>query len=83
MTYYVYIIFAGQFDKFYIGQTSDLNNRLLLHNSRKVPSTAPFVPWELVGVIKKQSRAEAMALEKKLKNLNRQRLKIFIEKYLK
>ena len=81
MHYFVYILYTDPFDKYYIGQTSDIIHRLLLHNSGKVKSTSPFVPWRMIGYIQKKSRAEAMALEKKLKNLNRKRLLMFIEKY--
>lgn len=79
--YYVYINYSGKFDKYYIGQTDDFESRLILHNSGFVKSTSPYVPWVNVLLIEKSSRSETMALEKKLKNLNRIRLLQFIEKY--
>jgi hypothetical protein len=39
--------------------------------------TAPHVPW----VIQKATRGEAMILEKKIKNMNREKLSAFIAKY--
>ncbi len=78
---YVYINYSEKFDKFYIGQTSNFESRLRLHNSGLVASTKPYIPWVNKLIIVKANRADAMILEKKLKNLNRQRLLAFIEKY--
>ena len=77
---YVYINYSEKFDKFYIGQTSNFESRLRLHNSGSVASTKPYIPWVNKLIIVKANRADAMILEKKLKNLNRQRLLAFIEK---
>ena len=79
--YFVYINYSEKFDKFYIGQTKNFKSRFLLHNSGMVKSTSPYIPWINVLLIEKPSRSEAMILEKKLKNLNRDRLIQFIEKY--
>ncbi|MBU2019500.1 MAG: GIY-YIG nuclease family protein [Bacteroidetes bacterium] len=79
--YYVYINYSEKFDKFYIGQTRDFEARLLLHNRGLVKSTKPYLPWKNVLLIRKESRSESIILERKLKNLNRERLKLFIEKY--
>jgi putative endonuclease len=46
-----------------------------------VASSKPYRPWQNVLLIEKNTRAEAMALEKKLKNLNRNKLLAFIQKY--
>ena len=35
-------------DYFYKGSTSDLKNRLKLHNGGEVESTRPRLPWKLV-----------------------------------
>jgi putative endonuclease len=78
---YVYINYSEKFDKFYIGQTNDFESRLKLHNLGFVTSTKPYAPWINKLMIIKSNRSEAINLEKKLKNLNRQRLLAFIEKY--
>ena len=80
--YYVYILYSENHNRFYIGQTNDISNRLFRHNSGFEKSTAPYKPWTLVGSIEKHSRSEAMILEKKLKNLNSEDLKKFITKHL-
>ncbi|MCB9056063.1 MAG: GIY-YIG nuclease family protein [Chitinophagales bacterium] len=79
--FYVYILFSEGFDRFYIGQTNDIENRIARHNSGMEKSTSPYVPWSIVCVIEKGSRSESMILERKLKNLNRLKLIRFIEKY--
>ena len=80
-TFYVYIIYSPVFDRYYIGQTADFEARLQRHNKGIEAATKPYVPWIRKCVIEKISRAEAMILEKKLKNLNRVRLLAFMEKY--
>ena len=80
--YYVYILKSDQFDKYYIGQTNDIDERLRRHNAGMEKFTSVYRPWQLVGYITKETRSEAMILETKLKNLNRQRLLAFIEKYM-
>jgi putative endonuclease len=81
MSFWVYILYAASFDKFYVGQTDDLQRRIDQHNAGYVQSTKPYLPWQVRCTISKSTRSEALALEKKLKNLNKQRLKAFIEKY--
>ncbi|MCE2962439.1 MAG: GIY-YIG nuclease family protein [Chitinophagales bacterium] len=79
--YYVYILYSEKHDKYYIGQTNDVKARLERHNNGLENFTSKYIPWILVGFITKPTRAEAVVLEKKLKNLSRERLQIFIAKY--
>jgi putative endonuclease len=58
-----------------------LELRLNRHNKGLVKSTARYKPWILVWVTEKSTRKEAMNLEKKLKNLSKERVKEFIKKY--
>ncbi len=81
MHFYVYILQSVHHNRFYIGQTNDISVRLENHNSGLTKSTKPYLPWNLVGVIEKETRSEAMILEKKLKNLNSPDLRKFILKY--
>ncbi len=77
----VYIIYSPGFDRFYIGQTKDVFSRIDRHNAGTESATKPYLPWELILTIEKESRSEAVILERKLKNLSRERLIIFIDKY--
>jgi len=77
----VYIIFSEKFNRFYIGQTNDFDQRFQRHNSGMEKATSPYKPWSKIMVIDKTTRSEAIILEKKLKNLNTEDLKKFINKY--
>ena len=81
MKYFVYILYSVRFDRFYIGQTNDIDQRVHRHNAGSEKATAAHIPWELVWFGIKESRADAMKLGKKLKNLTKQRIWEFIEKY--
>jgi len=62
----VYIIENGQ-GKLYIGQTGDLEKRILDHNELGKGYTSKFRPWKLIHSEHFNSRAEAMQREKYLK----------------
>ena len=79
--YYVYILFSKKFDKFYVGQTNNFDVRLKQHNDGYDGFTKPYRPWQKALIIEKHNRTEAMELERKLKNLSKQRKIAFIVKY--
>jgi putative endonuclease len=68
-------------EKYYIGQTKDIQARLNHHNSGLDAFTKKYRPWSVLFYVVKETRSEAIALEIKLKNLSRQRLQEFIKKY--
>lgn len=79
--FYIYILYSKSLDRFYKGQTSNIQDRIKRHNSGYEKATQKGIPWKLVCVITKPSRAEAVNLEKKLKNMNRSKTNAFITKY--
>jgi putative endonuclease len=79
--YYVYILYSPSRDMYYKGRTSNLQTRLLQHNSRNVDFTKSGAPWQLVWFTVKSSVTNAAILERKLKRLNRRRLEAFMNKY--
>ena len=81
MNYTVYILFSPSIDIFYKGQTNSLTERLKRHNSGYEKATKPGKPWILIWSTEKQTREEAVHLEKKLKNLGRNKLIEFMLKY--
>ena len=83
MKYVVYILYSENFDTYYKGQTNNVDERVRRHNAGQEMATARYRPWKLVWFTEKKSRAEAMALEKKLKNLSKERIRVFIDKYSK
>jgi len=81
MKCYVYILYSDAFDKYYIGQTQDIADRLSRHNGGQVKSTKAYKPWILKFCLEKENRSEAMNLERKLKNLSKLRIIEFMERY--
>ena len=81
MGFTVYILYSKTIDLFYKGQTSDIEDRLKRHNHGTEKATSGGIPWELVWSTTKSTRSEALKLEKKLKNLSRERTIQFIKKY--
>jgi putative endonuclease len=79
--YFVYILYSAEIDSYYIGQTKHIEQRLNRHNNGYENYTSKGIPWVLVWKGTKPTRTEAQVLEKKLKNLSKERLKQFIEKY--
>ena len=80
MSCIVYILYSGSSDKYYKGQTTNLEERLFRHNNGYEKSTKGGSHWELVWYAEKPDRSSAMILEKKLKNLSRKKLVEFIKK---
>ena len=78
MSFFVYILYSENFDKFYVGQTNDVSQGLNRHNCGYEKATAP---WIMAWVTHKDTRTDAMILEKKLKNLSKDRIRQFIHKY--
>jgi len=70
MYYYIYVLLSEKDNQFYTGYTSDLNNRLMLHNNGKVESTKNRRPLKLIyweGCLNQQ---DATRREKYLKSGN-------------
>ena len=67
MNCYVYILESRRSNKYYIGQTENLENRLIRHNKGRNISTRSDIPWELRWWKEFDTRSEAIKEEKKLK----------------
>jgi len=66
--YKVYILQSQKTNKYYIGQTSDINDRIKRHNDGRVKSTKNFRPWKLVHMEKLNDRSDACKRELEIKN---------------
>ena len=67
--HYVYILHSQAADKFYIGQTPDIDTRLLFHNELSENSfTSRYRPWRLKLKILVNNRSEAVTIERYIKN---------------
>jgi len=78
MTYYIYILYSAHFDKFYIGQSSDVAKRLHHHNTDdKNTFTSKYRPWELKAVFKVgENRGDALKIERFIKRQKSKKLLI-------
>ena len=56
----VYILYSDGFDKYYIGQTFNVDLRIELHNAGSVRSTKPYKPWRIVCCIEKHTRSDSI-----------------------
>jgi predicted GIY-YIG superfamily endonuclease len=66
--HYVYIITSkSSLNRFYVGQTDNIEERIKKHNSGNVPHTSKYIPWEYETVIAFKSKSKAIAFEKYLK----------------
>lgn len=82
MSFYIYIIESQTNQKFYIGQTNNIENRLKRHNNKESLSTKNGVPWKLIYYEEFENRSGAMKREIHLKSLkNRNYLKNNIINY--
>ncbi len=61
--YTVYIIYSSKIDKFYIGYTGDINDRLLKHNRKSKGFSNPGRPWSLVYSEYFENKKDAMQRE--------------------
>lgn len=67
--YYVYVIKSVAFpEKTYVGYSTNLKQRLSVHNAGGSYHTAKYTPWELVVYIGFVDKSAAMAFEKYLKS---------------
>lgn len=68
MTYFVYILQSEVDGSFYIGQTQDIEARLIKHNKGYNRSTKNKRPWKVIKTFEVKDRKEAVKLERKLKS---------------
>ena len=66
--YYVYILRSLKDEKYYIGSTSNVENRLAFHNAGRQRSTRHRIPFVLVYSESCSDRHEAEKREKQIKS---------------
>ena len=66
--YKVYILQSLKNNRFYIGHTSNLENRLLYHNNGKVRATKGGIPWKSIYIEDYSTKSEAHKREFEIKN---------------
>lgn len=66
--FYTYIIQSLQNNSYYIGSCQDIDERVRLHNHRRVKSTKPYTPWRLVYLEEYKALGGARQRETQLKS---------------
>ena len=79
MPFSVYIIYSKSIDSFYVGQTSNLADRLRRHNNSGSKATKKAKDWTLMHEELFETRSEAVSRETYIK---KQKSKAFIERLI-
>ena len=67
MSFKVYILWSDKLQKYYVGSTNDLEDRIHWHNTGQGKFTSTGMPWTLIWSYACVDRKEAMHLEMKIK----------------
>ena len=65
--HYVYFLWSTKLGKIYIGESTDVINRLDYHNRGLQRYTKCGIPWKLIRFVNFKNRKEALGEEKRLK----------------
>ncbi len=68
MPFIVYILYSSTKNKFYIGYTSDLEERIIRHNQKSKGFTGNTNDWKIVYTETFLTKTEAIAREKQIKS---------------
>jgi putative endonuclease len=68
MPFFVYILYSLTKDKFYIGFTSNLEERINRHNQKSKGFTGHINDWEMMYSESFATKSEALAREKQIKS---------------
>ena len=66
--FHLYILLSEKTNKFYIGSTGNLEDRIIRHNSGRSKATKSGIPWKLLYTEEFETRSEAIKREQELKS---------------
>lgn len=66
--YYTYILKSAKNNKYYIGYTNNIKERLVIHNSKFASATKNGQPWKLFHVEEFGKEAVAIKRERQIKS---------------
>ena len=78
--FYTYILFSKSVNKYYVGYTSDLNNRIDRHGTDKNKFTGQANDWKLITQFQFDTKSEAIKFESKIKKRG---IKRFLDSLIK
>ncbi|WP_370281134.1 GIY-YIG nuclease family protein [Robiginitalea marina] len=67
MNYLVYVLYSKKLNRYYVGNTQNLEDRLQRHNTGGSKYTSRGIPWNLVRCFECSTRSEAVRLERQIK----------------
>ena len=67
-TMWTYILQSLKTNKYYIGQTKNLDKRIIEHNQGLSKYTKSGIPWKIIYKKEHKSRTEAVKFEKLIKS---------------
>ena len=68
MPFFIYILYSLTKDKFYIGFTSNLEERIIRHNQKSKGFTGNTNDWKMMYSESFATKSEALAREKQIKS---------------
>lgn len=71
--FFVYIIESEATQRYYVGQTENLDSRIERHNQGRNLSTKAYIPWKLKWWKEFETRSEAMKIESELKRIKKRK----------
>jgi len=66
--FHLYILLSEKTNKYYIGSTGNLEDRITRHNGGRSKSTKFGIPWKLIYTEEFETRSEAIIRELELKS---------------
>lgn len=66
--FFVYVLWSDSIQRYYVGSTVDVSNRLREHNAGESASTQRGFPWEIVYVEELPTRGGALRKENQIKS---------------
>ncbi len=67
ISYTVYILYSDSLGQYYVGQTYNLEKRLLRHHAGHGKHTKKGIPWSLIWTSQFDTRSLAVQMESKIK----------------
>jgi len=68
--FHVYILYSGALDRYYVGSTGNLSDRMKRHNGGRSKYTRAGVPWQLVHTEEFNRRSLAVQREMEIKRIS-------------
>ena len=81
--FYVYVLYSEKLDRFYTGQTHDIDSRLEKHNTKYYENkwTSKGIPWSIFLIIECQSKKQSLSIEKHIKRMKSSKYIRNLKKY--